>query len=92
MQPNRPDELARIKSLGGSVLFHGVWRVNGILAVSRAVGDRILKPVVTAKPEIKMVTLGPADKWIVIATDGLWDVFSHVEVCKCLIFRVCCWF
>lgn len=35
MQPNRPDETLRIKRAGGTVYFHGVWRVGGILAVSR---------------------------------------------------------
>ncbi len=38
-KPNRDDELRRIKKLGGEVIYHGRWRVNGILAVSRAVGD-----------------------------------------------------
>ena len=34
-KPNREDEKKRIQSLGGSVIFWGVWRVEGILAVSR---------------------------------------------------------
>jgi hypothetical protein len=34
-QPNRPDETNRIRQAGGNVYFHGVWRVGGILAVSR---------------------------------------------------------
>jgi protein phosphatase 1L len=34
-KPSRPDELRRIKEKGGSVAHHGVWRVEGILAVSR---------------------------------------------------------
>ena len=34
-QPNRPDERKRIIQRGGSVVLHGVWRVKGILAVSR---------------------------------------------------------
>ena len=33
------DEKKRIKDLGGLVLYKGVWRVNGILAVSRAIGQ-----------------------------------------------------
>ncbi len=38
-KPNRPDEKARIESLGGSVIYWGTWRVNGQLAVSRAIGE-----------------------------------------------------
>ena len=35
VQPNRTDEKERIRQLGGSVFLVGVWRVEGILAVSR---------------------------------------------------------
>lgn len=41
--PDRYDEKARIEAAGGVVLFVGVPRVNGILAVSRSIGDIRLK-------------------------------------------------
>ena len=53
-KPDRPDETARIEALGGTVVKpfgSTVYRVEGILAVSRAVGDKNLKPMVTAEPE-----------------------------------------
>ncbi len=28
---------------GGTVVFYGTWRVNGVLAVTRSIGDRALK-------------------------------------------------
>ncbi|VEN55472.1 unnamed protein product [Callosobruchus maculatus] len=37
-KPGRPDEKDRIERNGGSVLLYGTWRVNGQLAVSRAIG------------------------------------------------------
>ena len=38
--PDRPDERSRVESAGGHVLeWAGVSRVNGQLAVSRAIGD-----------------------------------------------------
>lgn len=38
--PNDPDERKRIEDLGGVVLlWGGQYRVNGSLAVSRAIGD-----------------------------------------------------
>lgn len=33
------DERERIEKMGGSVLYWGTWRVNGQLAVSRAIGE-----------------------------------------------------
>ncbi|KAF4517133.1 hypothetical protein B566_EDAN006432 [Ephemera danica] len=44
-KPKRPDEERRIVELGGLVLFHGMWRVNGQLAVSRAIGKLYLCPL-----------------------------------------------
>lgn len=80
-KPNRPDESARIRRAGGTIYFYGVWRVGGVLAVSRAIGDRILKTQgVTAEPEIRQCRITPADKFIVLASDGLWDVLSNEEV------------
>lgn len=35
----------------------GTWRVGGILAVSRAFGDKQLKPYVIAEPEIQVLRL-----------------------------------
>lgn len=80
-KPNRPDERRRIQSHGGFVQTLGVPRVNGVLAVSRAFGDTTLKPYVTAAPEIAEVELGDVgeDEFVVVASDGLWDVFSNQE-------------
>jgi len=77
-KPNRPDEKARVCAAGGWVVHQGCWRVAGDLAVSRAFGDRHLKRYgVCADPEISRFVLVPADAFIVLASDGLWDVVKE---------------
>ncbi|KAH1261792.1 Protein kinase and PP2C-like domain-containing protein [Glycine max] len=50
------------------------------LPVTRSIGDDDLKPAVTAEPEITESTLCPEDEFLVMASDGLWDAISSMEV------------
>jgi len=77
--PSRPDEKARIESSGGAIVKRGVWRVNGVLAVSRSVGDNNMKKFVIADPEITRFKIKSEDEFVVIASDGLWDVMKPEE-------------
>eukprot|EP00300_Choanocystis_sp_HF-7_P009666 c16561_g1_i1.p1 GENE.c16561_g1_i1~~c16561_g1_i1.p1 ORF type:complete len:112 (+),score=28.03 c16561_g1_i1:548-883(+) len=56
----------------------GVHRVDG-MAVSRSIGDAHVKSAVISEPEVKHFVLGPGDEFIVLASDGLWDVFSSQD-------------
>ena len=78
-KPDRADEKARIEKLGGKVIEYGVPRVQGILAVSRALGDKALHPYVSFEPEIRQKELDPDDEFMIIACDGVWDVVSNQE-------------
>jgi serine/threonine protein phosphatase PrpC len=75
-KPNLPEELQRIENKGGFVISLGVARVQGILAMSRAIGDRSLKPYIIAEPRITEGYLGRENDFVVIACDGVWDVLS----------------
>ncbi|KAG7032840.1 putative protein phosphatase 2C 11, partial [Cucurbita argyrosperma subsp. argyrosperma] len=77
-KPDRSDERRRIEDAGGFILWAGTWRVGGILAVSRAFGDKLLKRYVVADPEIKEEEI-PSVDFIIIASDGLWNVISNEE-------------
>jgi serine/threonine protein phosphatase PrpC len=81
-KPNRESERRRITQAGGTVVFMGCWRVNGVLATSRGFGDRELKKVVSAEPEIRHRTLTEGDDYLVLASDGIWDVLSNQIVAE----------
>lgn len=81
-KPDREDERARIEGCGGRVMFSDGARVEGILAMSRAIGDKLLKQWVTSEPEISITKREAGDECLIMASDGLWDVLSNELVCK----------
>lgn len=79
-------ENARIVSAGGFVEF---GRVNGNLALSRAIGDFEFKQnfslepeeqIVTADPEIIQHIISGEEEFLVLACDGIWDCLSNQQV------------
>ncbi|XP_057336141.1 protein phosphatase 1L [Microplitis mediator] len=81
-KPQQQRERQRINKAGGLVTFNGVWRVAGILATSRALGDYPLKDkkFVIADPDILTFDLKDHDPmFLILASDGLWDTFSNEE-------------
>ncbi|KAI1321265.1 protein serine/threonine phosphatase 2C [Xylariaceae sp. FL0255] len=71
------NEGKRITNAGGLILNN---RVNGVLAVTRALGDTYMKDLVTGHPyTTETVIQHEADEFIIIACDGLWDVCSDQE-------------
>ncbi|XP_063040340.1 protein phosphatase 1A isoform X2 [Engraulis encrasicolus] len=88
-KPSNPAEKERIQNAGGSVM---IQRVNGSLAVSRALGDFDYKCVhgkgpteqlVSPEPEVCAIERSvPHDEFIVLACDGIWDVMANEELCN----------
>ncbi len=72
-------EVERIERLGGRVIHFGTPRVQGILAVSRSLGDFLLKPFVVCEPRVVEGLLGRENDYAVVACDGVWDVLSPEE-------------
>lgn len=58
-KPQDAAERARIEAAGGVVAWAGTWRVQGVLAVSRAIGDRPLKRYVISRPDVVEEALTP---------------------------------
>ncbi|KAG1680752.1 hypothetical protein FOA52_008085 [Chlamydomonas sp. UWO 241] len=78
-KPERADEAARVEKAGGHVLFWNGHRVMGVLAMSRAIGDHGLRPYIIPEPEVSVLTRAPEDEFLLLASDGLWDVMSNQE-------------
>jgi len=82
-KPDHPEEEKRIVSKGGVVtkqtnkLGKTISRVNGMLAVSRALGDGFLSPYVTPEPQVDSFDIGSKDDVLVLACDGVWDVIDN---------------
>ncbi|XP_031484462.1 probable protein phosphatase 2C 24 isoform X1 [Nymphaea colorata] len=81
-KPDQADELARIEASGGRVIYLNGPRVYGILAMSRAIGDKYLKPIVSSEPEVTITERSSNDECLILASDGLWDVLPNDVVCK----------
>ncbi|XP_002980987.2 probable protein phosphatase 2C 51 [Selaginella moellendorffii] len=88
-KPDREDELARVEAAGGRVFFWNGYRVLGVLAMSRAIGDRYLKPFIIPEPDVTCTERSSEDECLILASDGLWDVLTNEMACdiarKCLV-------
>lgn len=91
LKPGLPSEAERIRNCDGRVLalkeephIQRVWLphedVPG-LAMSRAFGDFMLKNYgVISKPDVSYHHISQNDQFVVLATDGVWDVLSNDQV------------
>jgi len=93
INPELLNEIKIPQRLANSVGFIDVYRIFGDLSVSRAIGDKPYKgtfknlfwnknfkeDLVISTPEINEIELTPDDEFIIMACDGLWDVFSSEE-------------
>jgi protein phosphatase PTC1 len=71
-------EMMRVQSAGGSI-YRG--RLRGTLALTRSLGDHCLKEHgLSAEPTIVRKVLTPNDMMLVVASDGIWDVVSPMDL------------
>ena len=81
---NRQDEKERIEKNGGGIGPYRVYSKNDEgpgLAVSRSLGDIFGHTVgISHLPEVSYKMLEEQDYFIVIGSDGIWDVMNSAEV------------
>eukprot|EP00656_Telonema_subtile_P008556 TRINITY_DN13995_c0_g1_i1.p1 TRINITY_DN13995_c0_g1~~TRINITY_DN13995_c0_g1_i1.p1 ORF type:complete len:391 (+),score=69.40 TRINITY_DN13995_c0_g1_i1:120-1292(+) len=80
-KPTDREEQQRIEALGGVVL---AGRVQGCLAVSRALGDLSYTPFVSQEPYFARQQLQPEHKYLIVACDGVFDVLEDEECAEFL--------
>jgi serine/threonine protein phosphatase PrpC len=79
-KPLNEKEKQRVTEAGGTIVHYGTLRVNGVLAVTRSIGDRALKAHVPANPDTAVERITEKDEFIILASDGLWEVMKYQEV------------
>ena len=67
-------EAKRITDAGGFVMNN---RVNGVLAVTRSLGDSSMKEFVVGSPYTTETTLGADDEFLIVACDGVSSASSR---------------
>ena len=80
-KPTAEGERKRILRAGGRIFLDdtGVHRVMN-LSLSRAIGDGFSKPIVSPEPDIRRFRVEDGDEFILLASDGVWDVMSSQDV------------
>lgn len=75
-------ECKRVEAIGGLVIKN---RVNGMLAVTRSIGDKFFDSLVISNPFTTKIELTSKDEFMIIACDGLWDVMEDQEACNFIV-------
>jgi len=75
-KPTDESEASRVTG-GGAFIRDG--RVNGMIGITRALGDHCMKQWIISTPHVTVVELVPTDEYLVLACDGVWDVINDDE-------------
>lgn len=74
------NEGRRVAGAGGLILNN---RVNGVLAVTRALGDAYMKDLVTGHPYTTETVIQPdQDEFLILACDGVSHDLKQLEACR----------
>jgi len=93
-KPSNDTERTRIVGAGGFIEY---GRVNGNLALSRALGDFEFKKnyslipqkqVITSDPDVTVHEITSEDEFLVLACDGIWDCLTSQQVVDYIRLRV----
>ncbi|CDW73886.1 protein phosphatase 2c [Stylonychia lemnae] len=84
--PLRIDEYQRIQERGGYIVPVGqTLRVQGVLAVTRSIGDINYKDLIIPEPEISTISLSPSDQYLILSSDGLYRTYGKQKIAQYVI-------
>lgn len=95
-KPFDDEEKRRIEAAGGMVI---IQRINGALAVSRALGDFDYKrnpdkaaqdQQVSPYPVVEVLTRSSSDSYAVLACDGIYDAITNENLIKYITYKMLC--
>ncbi|KAK5959051.1 type 2C protein phosphatase PTC1 PWA37_003729 [Arxiozyma heterogenica] len=72
-------EMQRVEHAGGLIMKS---RVNGMLAVTRSLGDKFFDNLVIGNPFTTSVEITKDDHFLILACDGLWDIIEDQDACE----------
>ncbi|KAL7721367.1 Protein phosphatase 1K [Entamoeba marina] len=73
-------EIASIKQNGGNVEFqNGLLRVNGMISVTRSIGDKLLHPPLSTEPEIIEIESDTIE-YLILMCDGISTILSEKDI------------
>lgn len=72
-------EMQRVEHAGGLIMKS---RVNGMLAVTRSLGDKFFDNLVIGNPFTTSVEITEDDHFLILACDGLWDIIEDQDACE----------
>ncbi|CAH0562428.1 unnamed protein product [Brassicogethes aeneus] len=90
-KPNLLAEKERINNAGGIVSNARINWGHGSLGVSRALGDFELKQkngltqcqqILSPLPDVEKIQRTGKEEFLILATDGVWDVFTNDALCQ----------
>lgn len=72
------DEFERVKKIGGLIVNN---KLAGKIELSRAIGCHDIKRFgLIANPYVSKVTISSLDKWVIIASSGVWKVVNDEDL------------
>eukprot|EP01062_Namystynia_karyoxenos_P001218 TRINITY_DN10418_c0_g1_i1.p1 TRINITY_DN10418_c0_g1~~TRINITY_DN10418_c0_g1_i1.p1 ORF type:complete len:779 (+),score=142.10 TRINITY_DN10418_c0_g1_i1:178-2514(+) len=81
---DRKEERAAVEARGGRLEYHdGCLRVNGVIPVTRSIGDRTVRTVLSQEPEVAEFAVDwDHDEFVICGSDGLFGAMSVTELCE----------